>query len=674
MKLSAFAAIGVMALAHNTMAAADEGPPVAIGAARVEITPDGPIRLSGYLARDAESKGVERPIWAKALAIGADGVNPGPAILVAVDNLGVPESITAEVAERLHRRAGLVPDRLSIGSSHTHCAPCLTGVAPNIFGKPIPADQQARIDRYTRTLVDKLERVCLDALADRKPGRLAWSQGQAGFAANRRTRGGPVDHALPVLKATAADGTLRAVVLNYACHCTTIDPSVNLVDGDWAGYAQASIEADHPDCVALTLIGCGADANPSRKSTPGGAVAHGRELADEVNRLLRLGAAWTALAGPPEIAVERFSLPYDTLPTREQLEQLVKQGGPPGYNASTQLARLDRGEPLPTTLPYSARAWRFGDRLLMVFLPGEVVVDYVLRLKRELDPARLWVTAYANDVPCYIPSERILREGGYEGGGAMVYYGRPTRLKPGVERIIIDSVHRVAGGGFAATAAKEARAGEDDAMPPPLSPEPSRRAFQTRPGLKVELVAAEPLVESPVAIDFGADGKLWVCEMRDYPAGIDGKYTPGGVIKVLEDRDGDGRYETGTVFLDGLPFPTGVTVWRKGALDLCRTRDPLCRGYRRRRQGRRPPDPVSRLRHRELPGARQRPGAGAGQLGLWCQRSDRRQDPRDGQRSRGRYRRSRLPVPARHRRIRAGLGVVAAGADSRRLGKPVRRQ
>ena len=115
---------------------------------------------------------------------------------------------------------------------------------------------------------------------------------------------------------------------------------------------------------------------------------------------------------------------------------------------------------------------------------------------------------------------------------------------------------------FAPPAAKAGDAG----MPPPLSPAEAVRSFHVKPGLRLELVVAEPLIESPVAIDFGADGKLWVCEMRDYPSGMDGNGKPGGVIKVLEDRDGDGRYDTATKFLEGLAFPTGVMAWRKGAL------------------------------------------------------------------------------------------------------------
>ena len=85
----------------------------------------------------------------------------------------------------------------------------------------------------------------------------------------------------------------------------------------------------------------------------------------------------------------------------------------------------------------------FGDSLTMVFLPGEVVVDYSLRLKKELDNLRVWINAYANDVPCYIPSKRIWREGGYEGGLAMIYFDRPTRFAENVEDLIIAAVRKM---------------------------------------------------------------------------------------------------------------------------------------------------------------------------------------------------------------------------------------
>lgn len=103
-------------------------------------------------------------------------------------------------------------------------------------------------------------------------------------------------------------------------------------------------------------------------------------------------------------------------------------------------------------------------------------------------------------------------------------------------------------------------------IPPPKSPAESLAAMKVRDGFKVELVAAEPLVVDPIAFEWDARGRLWVVEMRDYPLGRDGKGSAGGVVKVLTDTDGDGRYEQATPFLEDLAFPTGVMPWRKGAL------------------------------------------------------------------------------------------------------------
>jgi putative membrane-bound dehydrogenase-like protein len=549
--------VGLVVLAVSPAWAEAEAE-VEVGVARVDVTPGYPVRLSGYLARKTESRGVAQRIWAKGLAIGRKGA--APVVLVSVDSLGVSRALVDEVAGRLERKVKLPRNSFAVAASHTHSAPCLSDVAPNIFGMKLPEKEQAAVDRYTRELTDAIEKAALAAMDDRKPARIDWSQGRVTFANNRRTKGGPVDHSLPVLRATDQDGKLRAILVNYACHCTTLNPNENTISGDWAGFAQEAIERDHPGALALTIIGCGADANPVRRLEPDAAPGHGRAIADEVKRLL--AGPWTPLE-PPDAAARRTaetSLPLDTLPTRADLEKLIKAGGAPGYNASVQLARLDRGQPLQSAVDYRVQAWLFGDKLAMVFLPGEVVVDFALRLKREFDPGRLWVTAYANDAPCYIPSERVLREGGYEAGGAMVYYGLPTRFRPGLEQKIVDAVHRVVPDTF------RPRPPAETGMPAPLSPQDALQTMRLEPGFRIELVASEPLIESPVALDFGGDGKLWVCEMRDYPTGIDGRWKPGGVIKVLEDRDGDGRYDRAVNFLEGLPFPTGVMAWRKGAL------------------------------------------------------------------------------------------------------------
>ncbi|MBL9166544.1 MAG: HEAT repeat domain-containing protein [Verrucomicrobiales bacterium] len=100
----------------------------------------------------------------------------------------------------------------------------------------------------------------------------------------------------------------------------------------------------------------------------------------------------------------------------------------------------------------------------------------------------------------------------------------------------------------------------------PLSPAASLAKIHVPEGFRVDLVASEPLVESPVAIDWDERGRLWVVEMVDYPLGLDGQGKAGGRIRILEDVDRDGRYDKSTLFAEGLSFPTGLLCWRDGVL------------------------------------------------------------------------------------------------------------
>ena len=237
------------AQSSGTTRAADAPPTALVGVAKVDITPDYPIRLSGFGFRRAESEGVTHRIWAKALAIAVEG--QPPAVLVTVDNVGVPDYMVGDLARRLNRKVGIAAARVAVTSTHTHTGPMLSKVLPTLFGEPIPAEHQAHIDRYTRELADHLEQVALGALASCEPSQLEWAVGSVGFAINRRAGRndrvvgigknpeGPVDHDLPVLIVKSPSGKVRAVYTSYACHCVTL--SHNMIGGDWAGFAQLAI-------------------------------------------------------------------------------------------------------------------------------------------------------------------------------------------------------------------------------------------------------------------------------------------------------------------------------------------------------------------------------------------------------------------------------------------------
>jgi putative membrane-bound dehydrogenase-like protein len=560
--LSAFACWCVCS--STTHSAEPASSPYRVGVAKIDITPAYPIRLSGFGGRRTESEGVAQHIWAKALAID-DGQ---PALIITVDTCGVPAALVNELRERLQKKTGLNPERVTVTVTHTHTAPMLKGILATLFGQPIPREHQERIDRYTSDFLDKLEAVALEALANRQPAFLSWGVGRVGFAANRRTKGGPVDQDMPLLVVRDGDRKIRAIYLNYACHCVTL--SFNKVSGDWAGYAQELLQQEYPGAVALVSVGCGADSNPSSGVTGDKveiAARQGAEIASEVKRLL---AGYLApISGPIQISSRSTNLPLAPLPTEADWEQRGKRTDAIGYHARVQLERLNKSVKLPAAIPYTVQTWKFGDSLAMAFLPGEVVVDYALRLKRELDGLRLWLNAYSNDAPAYIPSERILKEGGYEGGGAMVYYDVPAPFAPGLENKIValveDQLQPTFASPFKPTGTHGSR---------PLSPQQSLATLRTHPNLAVDLMAAEPLVIDPVAISFGPDGRLWVAEMYDYPAGKKGDFGPGGRVRVLEDSDGDGFYDKSTVFIDNIPFPTGVTAWRNGVL-ICAAPDIL---------------------------------------------------------------------------------------------------
>src|SRR3954468_1723599 len=286
-----------------------------VGIAEVDITPTEAIRLTGYGNRDQPTADIRQRLFAKALAFGAD---PDPAVLIAVDLVGIPAAVTEGVARRLSN-AHVRREQFVVSATHTHTGPSLTGVLPHIFNVPPTAAEQQAIDRYTDALSRKLEEAARAALADRRPSRLSWAQGTAGFAANRRivkdgkwtgfgvTPGGAVDHDLPMLAVHGADGALRAVLVSYACHATTFESRDNFVHGDWPGVAKELIQQRHPGVMALVALGTGADANPNPR---GGGLPdvqrNATAVADEVERLL--AGPLRPLTSPPHGAFKTIAL------------------------------------------------------------------------------------------------------------------------------------------------------------------------------------------------------------------------------------------------------------------------------------------------------------------------------------------------------------------------------
>ncbi len=419
------------------------------GTARAAITPKEPVWMAGYGARDRPSEGAVHDLWAKALVL--EDPAGRKSLLVTLDVCGIGRSVSGRIRDALRRDHGLTDDRIVLACSHTHCGPV---VGENLITMyRLDEGQRRKVDEYTTFFERSVRGVAGEAMRRLEPVDVSWETGRADFAVNRRNNKepdvpalragsaleGPVDHDVPVLRIRGTERKLRAVVFGYACHCTVL--GFYQFCGDYAGFAQLSLEAKFPGTQAMFVAGCGADQNPLPRRTLELARRYGDELAAAVGRVL--GSEMRPVGGPFETAYEEIPLRLGTLPTRDRIEVDAKSKALPVANRARKLLKtLDEEGRLARSYPYPIQVWRLGG-LTWVFLGGEVVVDYALRVKRNLGSSHTWVSAYCNDVMAYIPSLRVLKEGGYEGATAMIYYGLPAPWSEDVETQIIDGLNRL---------------------------------------------------------------------------------------------------------------------------------------------------------------------------------------------------------------------------------------
>ena len=418
------------------------------GFAKVKITPEKPMWMSGYSSRTGPSEGTEIDLWAKAaVLVASDGK---VLLLVTLDLVGIDRETSQIIVKKIQEKHHLRRETIVLSVSHTHCGPV---VGKNLRSMYFFDDAQAKlVDDYTEALPGRILKAVDDAVAALEPMSLSWATGTSGFAVNRRENKepdvpmlreknllkGPVDRDVPVLAARDAKGKLKGLVFGYACHATVM--SYMKWSGDYPGFAMLEMEKAHPGAIAMFFAGCGADQNPLPRRQVELAKNYGKQLADSVEAVLAKPMA--PLAPEFKATYREIDLPLKEVPTREELiKQSMNADKYIAARAKMLLKQLDAGKDIPSVYPYPVQTWRLGKDLTMVALGGEVVVDYSLRLKKDLG-GNLWVMGYANDVMAYIPSARVLKEGGYEGASSMIYYGLPSVWGDKVEDLIVAEVTR----------------------------------------------------------------------------------------------------------------------------------------------------------------------------------------------------------------------------------------
>jgi len=421
------------------------------GVSRAVITPEGKMWLSGYGSRDRAAEGTLNDLWIKVLAL-EDGEGKR-AILLTSDLVGFPKDLSDRIRERLRKQFNLSKAQIILNSSHTHSGPVLNDELHDYYGINFGAEDEKFIKAYSDKLEAKIMASIAEALQSMQSALVFTGNGVARFQVNRRNNaeaalstvselGGPNDYAVPVIKVADLSGRILSIVFGYACHATVLDGYQ--WSGDYPGFAQTELEKRYPGTSAMFFQGGGADLNPLPRRSVALARQYGKTLAAAVEAVLS-----DSMKRQPAVlktAYTELDLPLSRPPTEEELKKVIASSS--GYQltwAKRILAELQETGSLIQSYPYPIQIWKIGEQPVFS-LGGELVVAYTVELKRMYGP-EVFVMGYNNDVMAYIPSSIILKEGGYEGARALMYFHHlASGWDPSVEIRILSGMEKLAEG------------------------------------------------------------------------------------------------------------------------------------------------------------------------------------------------------------------------------------
>ena len=417
------------------------------GIASRVITPPLPFWLTGFASRTKPATEVLHDLWAKALVIEEN--RNSRIVIVTTDLLGLSHEVSEEIAGRVIRKYGLNRSQLLLSSSHTHSGPVVWPSLSMIFD--FNNEDQKVVAGYARKLTDDIVSVIDSAMSHLAPVKVWSGHGSADFAMNRRqltengiingkNPEGPVDHDVPVLKITTPGGELKAVLFGYACHNTTIQGNSYLINGDYAGFAQLDLQKTYPGATAMFFMGCGADQNPQPRGTAALAMQHGKSLSEAVQKVL---SGDLHLVHPPiRTDFTTADLEFRPFELNSFQKDMLSTDIYVQRRAKIMLEAYNKGWDVGH-FRYPIQVARFNNDLTLLAMSDEVVVDYSLNIKKEFNNENLLVAAYCTELMCYIPTLRILKEGGYEADSSMIYYGLPGPFTNNAEENILNAIRRI---------------------------------------------------------------------------------------------------------------------------------------------------------------------------------------------------------------------------------------
>ena len=394
---------------------------IQVGASIIDITPPNGIAMAGFAARTEVAKGDHDALTVRALVVDDTAV-------VTVDVIGIDANLSA----RARARASLPDQAITITATHTHGGPV-----------SMPGRLSAKADHaFILCLEDAVVKAVDLAIVNQKPARLLGGIGvEPGFASNRRRLDGPVDTGIPILRFESVEGSTIAILVSYACHPVVLGADNLSWTGDYPHFVRKKLETTFPGAIAIFATGCAGDVNTGHSAaaslsllaTPERSFAKAKEIGFGIANSV-IDARLTDVSGNVGHSEVFADICF------EQREQEA----PDILAKSWRLAAKDTrsleviwanwaekhmGRDLS---PLKARitALKWGS-VGIIALPGEIFAETALEIREKLaqkDP--LFILAYADDNPGYIPPESDYLRGGYEIDEAHRFYGLGATIAP----------------------------------------------------------------------------------------------------------------------------------------------------------------------------------------------------------------------------------------------------
>jgi hypothetical protein len=412
---------------------------IRIGSATADITPDWPLDLAGFALRTRPSEGVAQPLHVRVAVLETEtgSGERSRVVVVSADILWWGPQHLPELRREIAALAGVPEGNILFSATHSHSGPQTSTRASATIGVLDP--------RFIALLHERTREATRAAVADLEPVSVRRFTGCHDLGFNRRPQfdpDGPTDPILTAIRFARADGSPRTFLVHYTCH--PVISQEHVVSGEWPGVAMDILEQEL-GVTALFLQGCCGDINPvvqgegrSLRGPDEIVVREGRRLAEAVRALLA-GPGEALAPVPLRVDHLEIDLPFAGIP-----DDATLRGGmdAPGVAGEWRRVLLEHPEWREPTISLHLQRVDIADGLSLLAMNGEVVVSYGLHARTVSNGAVLPM-GYSNGMTGYVPTAKVIAEGGYEGGDSIPYFFLPAPFDPAVEPLLTEAIDRL---------------------------------------------------------------------------------------------------------------------------------------------------------------------------------------------------------------------------------------